>query len=135
MAGRHGPLQRRRQRARAVAGGGRRPGGRGGGAALGRGALGARPFAGDGLKEPKPIRTDALAIGILGGIQPDRLATLVLAGDDDGLAARILYVWPDTGPPRRPNRTADDAAARIALQRLAQLDRGLDGPAVVPMTP
>ena len=70
------------------------------------------------MKDAKPIRADALAVGILGGIQPDRLATLVLAGDDDGLAARILYIWPETGPPRRPDRAADDAAALAALRRI-----------------
>ena len=94
-----------------------RYGGAGSERALWLEAFGARPFVIDRVKDAKPIRADALAVGILGGIQPDRLASLVLAGDDDGLAARILYVWPDVGPPRRPDRAADDAAALAALRR------------------
>ena len=62
-------------------------------------AFGARPFVLDRVKDAKPIRADALAVCIVGGIQPDRLATLVLAGDDDGLAARSSTSGPKQGRP------------------------------------
>ena len=105
-----------------------RYGGAGSERALWLEAYGARPFVIDRVKDDKPIRAEALAVGIVGGIQPDRLASLVLAGDDDGLAARILYVWPEVGPPRRPDRAADDAAAMAALRRIAAARAWPDGP-------
>src|ERR671911_191594 len=111
-----------------------RYGGAGSERALWLEAYGARPFTLDRVKEAKPIRADALAVGILGGIQPDRLASLVLAGDDDGLAARLLYVWPETQPPRRHDRGCDEAAALNALRRLITLAAGADGPVVLPFT-
>ena len=107
-----------------------RYGGAGSERALWLEAFGARPFVLDRVKDAKPIRADALAVGIVGGIQPDRLASLVLAGDDDGLAARILYVWPDVGPPRRPDRAADDAAALRRCAGSRGLTAGPDGPMV-----
>jgi hypothetical protein len=97
-------------------------------------AYGARPYVLDRVKEAKPIRVEALAVGIVGGIQPDRLASLVLAGDDDGLAARLLYVWPDAQPPRRPDHSCDGDAAVAALRRLTRLDTGAEGPVVLPLT-
>lgn len=33
-------------------------------------------------------------VSVLGSIQPDRLRSFVLSGDDDGLAARFMYGWP-----------------------------------------
>jgi Protein of unknown function (DUF3987)/RepB DNA-primase from phage plasmid len=64
--------------------------------------FGGRSYAVDRIRDPEPVVVPALTIGLVGGIQPDRLGTLVLSGDDDGLAARFLYVWPERVPPRRP---------------------------------
>ena len=82
-------------------------------------AYGGRRYAVDRVKDatPKPIVVPALTIGIAGGIQPDRLNTAVLCGDDDGLAARFIYVWPDPAPPRRPAVTAPEGA----LLKLARI--------------
>jgi hypothetical protein len=44
-----------------------------------------------------PIRIARAALTILGGMQPDRLRE-ALAGADDGLAARLGYIWPDPVP-------------------------------------
>jgi hypothetical protein len=41
-----------------------------------------------------PIRIEHAALAILGGMVPDRLRSL-LAGADDGLVERFIYVWPD----------------------------------------
>jgi len=79
-------------------------------------------FVADRVKDgDTPIQVDHLAIGITGGVQPDRLASTMLVGDDDGLAARFLYLWPERVPPRRPTRSADPASARAALERLRSL--------------
>ncbi|MGE0419132.1 MAG: DUF3987 domain-containing protein [Acetobacteraceae bacterium] len=75
-----------------------------------------------------------LTFGVLGAFQPDRLASALLAGDDDGLAARFLYAWPDPPPDLSPPPT--DTALPIdlaaALGRLRDLPM-LDGcPVVLP---
>jgi hypothetical protein len=45
----------------------------------------------------QPVRIARTSLAILGGLQPDRLRE-VLSGPDDGLAARIAYVWPEPAP-------------------------------------
>ena len=39
------------------------------------------------------ITVDHLLVGIIGGFQPDKI-TRAFAGDEDGMYARFLYVWP-----------------------------------------
>lgn len=77
-----------------------------------------------------------LTWGIIGGIQPDRLASLVLAKDDDGLAARFLYCWPE---PRRPGDHATGAIPDTWRTGLARLRRDLPWepphPILVPFAP
>jgi hypothetical protein len=77
--------------------------------------------------EGNPIMTPALSIAIVGGIQPDRLNSMLLAGDDDGLAARFLFTWPERIPPVRPKRTANNEDLKDAFRRLLDLDREPDG--------
>jgi hypothetical protein len=83
-------------------------------------SYGGRPYAIDRMKDSEPIVIPALSIGIVGGIQPDRLTTLVLSGDDDGLAARFLYLWPERVPPQRPTRRPP-SGAKTKLAKLYQL--------------
>lgn len=84
-------------------------------------AHGGRPYTVDRVKHEQPVRIPALSIGIIGGIQPDRLQSMVLAGDDDGLAARFLYLVPERRPPVRPLGAHDEQAALHALKQLATL--------------
>jgi len=83
-------------------------------------AYGGRPFTIDRVKNPLPVIIPRLSIGVLGGVQPDRLCDLI-AGPDDGLQARFLWLWPDKVPPRRPTRYASFETARTALQKLIEL--------------
>ena len=83
-------------------------------------AYGGRQFTIDRVKHPLPIVIPRLSVGVLGGVQPDRLADL-LRGPDDGLQARFLWLWPDKVPPRRPRRSPDTEAALEAFRRLAEL--------------
>jgi hypothetical protein len=83
-------------------------------------AYGGRQFTIDRMKHPLPVIIPRLSVGVLGGVQPDRLAEL-LQGPDDGLVARFLWLWPDKVPPRRPTRCADVDAALAAFRRLAEL--------------
>ena len=72
----------------------------------------------------------------MGGIQPDRMATLLMAGDDDGLAARFLYGWPHSVPPQRPGARPDGILPARALRRLHGLsfDRDLESGDLKPLT-
>ena len=58
-----------------------------------------------------PVRIDRLTIGVVGGIQPDRLADLLMKErDDDGMLARFCPVFPACragGDPRRRSRQRD----------------------------
>lgn len=68
-----------------------------------------------------PVHVDRLSIGVVGGIQPDRLRTLLFKSDDDGLLARFLPLWPDPAPIRRPEGLPDEAFIETALTRLHRL--------------
>ena len=104
---RHGPLfARRRQRPGILAA-----------------SLGGRPWAPDRVKDGDRATTiPHLLWGVVGTIQPDRVAGQLLAGDDDGLAARFLYAWPATVPPRRPSKIPDNSAAQLGLASLVGLE-------------
>lgn len=88
-------------------------------------AYGGRPYVLDRVKHPKPLVIPALTISVLGGIQPDRLSSTLLTGDDDGLASRFLFTWPERVPLVRP-RMVPDAGAREAFQRLTALEMASD---------
>lgn len=58
----------------------------------------------------------------MGGIQPDRLKSLLFKADDDGLLARFVPVWPAPAPLRRPQAWADEALIERTLERLLSLE-------------
>lgn len=82
---------------------------------------GGRSFTVDRVKLSMPIIIPHLTLSVVGGIQPDRLNSLLLAGDDDGLAARFLFVWPDPTPPVRPVGGYDLSPLSRAFRRLDNL--------------
>lgn len=87
----------------------------------------------------EPLTVERLAVSVVGGIQPDRLKTLLFNTDDDGLLARFIPVWPDPVPVKMPDAFGDDAYIRSILSRLFSLDMadGCDGeltPVVVSFT-
>jgi hypothetical protein len=85
-------------------------------------AFGARSYSVDRVKHGhKPLRIPRLAISVVGTIQPDKLASVLFKGDDDGLASRFLWVWPEELPPRRPTKSADLRLLQDAFDRLAGL--------------
>lgn len=84
--------------------------------------FGGRPWAPDLVKDgDAAVSVPHLLWGVVGGIQPDRLASLLLAGDDDGLAARFIYIWPEPRKPTRPGPTPHLARGRAWLARLRAL--------------
>jgi hypothetical protein len=102
-------------------------------------AYGGRAYVVDRVKDAEAVRVPFLSVAVMGGVQPDRLVSLLFQGDDDGLAARLLFVWPEPCRPTRPRRAADDEAALGALRwLLAVLQDDHDGrkvPRVVPFEP
>ena len=85
-----------------------------------------------------PVTIDRLTVGVLGGIQPDRLAALLMkAGNDDGMLARFCPVFPVPTEVRIPKRAADLALAEKAFSRLYGLEMavsasGKSSPILVP---
>ena len=88
-------------------------------------AFGGRGFTVERMGR-EPLTIDRLSIGVLGGIQPDRLKSLLFKSDDDGLLARFLPIWPEPAPLRRPQAWADEALMEAALGRLLTLDLTTD---------
>lgn len=88
-------------------------------------AYGGRSFSVERMGRD-PVYIDRLLIGVLGGIQPDRLRSLLLKSDDDGLLARFLPVWPHPAPVKRPNTVHDEAFIETALRRLLSLEMPMD---------
>jgi hypothetical protein len=90
-----------------------------------------------------PIRIEHAALAILGGMVPDRLRSL-LAGADDGLVERFIYVWPD--PPAilplvddrcaeaaRRRKRLMDAARRLHSLSMGADDHGTPAPIALPL--
>jgi hypothetical protein len=86
-------------------------------------SFGGRPYTVDRVKNLRPVQIDSLAVSIAGAIQPDKLRGLVVKSDDDGMAARFLFFYPQGGPPfRRPKRLADRDFIGAAFSRMASLE-------------
>tara|TARA_R110002110_G_scaffold394957_1_gene609240 strand:+ start:2465 stop:3934 length:1470 start_codon:yes stop_codon:yes gene_type:complete len=63
---------------------------------------------------------------ITGGIQPDRLRSLLThSGDDDGFMSRLLVFWPDTMPGGPIPKGADHTSMEAALDRIYSLEPDL----------
>ena len=69
-----------------------------------------------------PLTVDRLSIGVLGGIQPDRLRRFLLKSDDDGLLARFMPFWPNPAPIKRPCEFTDETLIDAILSKLLSLD-------------
>jgi hypothetical protein len=74
------------------------------------------------------------AVAVYGTTQPDKVA-LLMRGADDGLLARIMWIWPDAIPFRLGQRTPGVAWAIGALDRLRELDLMPGNPSAPIMVP
>ena len=99
---------------------------------------GGRAYVVDRMMNPEPLRIRHLSIGVLGGVQPDKLE-MILNGPDDGLASRLLWAWPETKPEFNLARGAqDDGPMQRAFARLTDLlqihdEFGYPEPVLVPL--
>ncbi len=89
-------------------------------------AYGGRSYTVDRKANPDPITVEHLSISILGGTQPDKLESLLLKTEDDGLLARFLVVFPDPVPIKRPAGGFDGETPRQAFKRLRSLQPAMN---------
>jgi hypothetical protein len=98
-------------------------------------AYGGRPYRVERRKHgAEPIEIERLAVSVYGGTQPERLSELA-TGPDDGLFARVLWLWPEPVPFRLGSETPGAAWAIEALDRLRELDLAPGNPPNPIMTP
>jgi hypothetical protein len=73
-----------------------------------------------------PLRIESISLAIIGGIVPEKVRE-VLAGPDDGLPARIIFVWPEPAPIASlcERGATDSAERRFKLQKAAERLRAL----------
>jgi len=90
--------------------------------------FGGRPYVVERVGRP-PSRVGRLLVTLAGGIQPDRLASLLLDAEDDGLLARFLPIWPEPAPLRRDPGHPDGGFVAQAFERLwgLRLEPAADG--------
>lgn len=89
-------------------------------------AYGGRPYTVDRKANPEPVIVDHLSVSVLGGTQPDKLDSLLVKTDDDGLLARFLTVYPAPVPLARPKARLDEARLVDGLKRLRSLHPAKD---------
>jgi hypothetical protein len=99
-------------------------------------AYGGRPYRVERKKHPEPIDVPRLVVAVHGGTQPDKLAVL-MRDADDGLLARMLWIWPTPIPFRLGEAPTSVPWAIAALDRLRELDLHRQGetpePVMVPL--
>lgn len=72
------------------------------------------------------VKIQHLTVGVVGGLQPEKMAELLMKGSDDGFVARFLMVWPDPAPLRLSNSPPISSRYLAALQRLNSLQMGVN---------
>jgi hypothetical protein len=72
-------------------------------------------------KSCPPANIDHLLVGIVGGLQPDKIHD-VFKGPANGMYARFLFAWPDK-PPYRPLQDNSTEIDPMIVDLLDQLDR------------
>ena len=88
-------------------------------------AYGGRPYTVERMGRD-PVTVERLSIGVMGGIQPDRMRTLLMKSDDDGLLARFLPIWPHPAPVKRPTLLHDEMFMENVIGRLLKLEMPTD---------
>jgi hypothetical protein len=80
-------------------------------------AYGGRPYRVERQKHPEPIIVPRLVVAVCGGAQPEKLADL-FTDADDGLFARLGWLWPD---PMRFHLAHEAPNAKWAIEVLDRL--------------
>jgi len=104
-------------------------GGKGGDRAYFLECFGGKAFTQDRVKNgATPITIPHLSVSVIGSIQPDRLQSCLMKGDDDGLSSRFLYIYPQPVKRRRPRQMANKDTIERTLRKLhgLKMDMGED---------
>lgn len=88
-------------------------------------AYGGGPYRIDRQKLLRPLLVPRLAVSVIGSTQPEKIAGM-FRDADDGLLARMAWVWPDPRPFRLSRTAPEIQWATAALDRLRQLDLAED---------
>jgi hypothetical protein len=107
-----------------------RYGGKGGDRAFFLEAYGGRSYVVDRVKNDEPLQIKFMNLPIVGGIQPDKLDSMLLNSEDDGLTARFLMYWPHPAPLTRSRVRPNNAIIERVFQRLRTLQLTSDGESV-----
>lgn len=81
-------------------------------------AYGGRPYTVDRKSRSGPLVVKHLSVAVLGGTQPDRLDSLLVKADDDGLLARFLIAFPDPVEIQPPGEQIDYGPLNQALKQM-----------------
>ncbi|NVJ69053.1 MAG: DUF3987 domain-containing protein, partial [Alphaproteobacteria bacterium] len=65
-------------------------------------------------------------ISVIGGMQPDKLESCLLKGDDDGLSSRFLYFCPRPAERQRPMHSADQRLFERWMRKLDAVSHDVD---------
>ena len=84
------------------------------------------PYRVERMQRPA-VHIDHLLVGLVGGLQPDKLARS-FTGDMDGMYARVIYSWPRDPKYRRLTDEVAEIEPEIvnALKRIADMEAGQD---------
>jgi hypothetical protein len=96
-------------------------------------AYGGRYWGADRVDEARDAAVPHLLWTIFGGIQPSKLPGL-FGANNDGMAARFIYAWPDPSDLSIPTQAADMAMAARCLRRLLNLSWAAPEPQLIPLT-
>jgi len=102
-------------------------GSKGGDRALWLEAFGGRSYVVDRVKNGgEALHIPSLGISVIGGMQPDKLESCLLKGDDDGLSSRFLYFCPRPAQRQRPMHSTDQRLFERWMRKLDALVHDVD---------
>lgn len=90
-------------------------------------AFGGGEYSYDRIKNnDDQVKIQHLTVGVIGGLQPEKLAELLMKGSDDGFVARFLMVWPEPAPLKLSNAAPISPKYLNAIRRLNALQMATD---------
>jgi hypothetical protein len=98
-------------------------------------AYGGRRFTVDTIRDGDAApMIDHLTIGMIGALTVDKGRAAMAEQDNDGLAARLLYVWPASRKPSIPKGEPPDTMLRDALMKIVSLPWEPPEPLLLPFS-
>jgi hypothetical protein len=98
-------------------------------------AYGGRRFTVDTIRDGDAApMIDHLTIGMIGALTVDKGRAAMAEQDNDGLAARLLYVWPASRKPSIPKSEPPDTMLRDALMKIVSLPWEPPEPLLLPFS-